>query len=399
MPSGFYLGKIFGIKIGINWSWIFIFLLVTWDLAGGIFPILHPEWSLPLRWGLGLAASILFFASVLAHELAHSLVARAKGLPVDQIVLFFFGGVSNIEKEPTSPSVEFMMAFVGPLTSIVLGIILTILGEISLGSAGLAGGTPGEVLAGLGPIPTLLLWLGPVNIILGLFNLIPGFPLDGGRVLRSFLWAVTKNLRQATRYASLTGQAFGWFLIILGFAMVFGAQFPIVGTGLFGGLWLVFIGWFLNNLAVQGYQEAVIEDVLKDVPVSSIMRSHFEPVPPDISVDSLVHQYLMKTDERVFPVMTDSSFEGLVCLDDVRKIPRDLWEKEKVREVMTPRESLQTVVPQDKAIDALQKITARDVNQLPVVTDGKLEGIISRRDILLWLQSHSKGENLPRPEG
>ncbi len=396
MRSGIYLGKIFGIKIGLNWSWIFIFLLVTWDLAGGIFPLLHPEWSLGLRWGLGVAASILFFASVLAHELAHSLVARARGLPVDQIILFFFGGVSNIEKEPSSASTEFLMAFVGPLTSLVLGLFLTLAGEAFIGPGTNVAATPGEVLGGLGPLPTLLLWLGPVNIILGLFNLIPGFPMDGGRVLRSFLWAVTKNLRQATRYASLTGQGFGWLLMVVGVAMIFGVVIPVLGTGIFGGIWLIFIGWFLNNMAVQGYQQTVIEDVLKDVPVSAIMRSSFTAVPPETTIDNLVHQYILKTDERVFPVMMDGRFQGLICLDDVRRVPQTLWRSRSVGEVMTSEDKLARVSSEEKAVEALRKITARDVNQLPVLENGKLVGLISRRDILMWLQTHSEAGSLPR---
>ncbi|MGE5222759.1 MAG: site-2 protease family protein, partial [Omnitrophica WOR_2 bacterium] len=197
MRNGFRIGRIFGISIYIDWSWIFIFLLVTWNLAGAVFPTLHPNWNTILDLAVGLAASLLFFASVLAHELAHSLVAIARGLPVRRITLFIFGGVSNIEREPPSPLTEFLVAVVGPLTSIVLGVIFLFLGGSNQGIFGSFSTGQLQSLARLDPVSTLLLWLGPINIILGIFNLVPGFPLDGGRVLRSILWGISHNLRQA----------------------------------------------------------------------------------------------------------------------------------------------------------------------------------------------------------
>lgn len=391
MPGGFRIGRIFGIEVDINWSWIFIFLLVTFNLGLAVFPVLHPEWSFLLTWGVATAASLLFFGSVLAHEIAHSLVARRRGLPVDRIVLFIFGGVSNIEKEPPSAGTEFLMAIVGPLTSIVLGIIFLFVG------VAIAGGfqavlLPGEFLTGLGPIATLFLWLGPINILLGVFNLIPGFPLDGGRVLRSILWAATDNLKLATRWASWVGQAFGWLFIGIGILMVFGIAVPFFGTSLIGGLWLVFIGWFLTSIAAQGYQQVVLEDVLKDVPVSAVMRTQYPSISPQISVDELVHDHIMGTENRSFPVMEKNRLLGLVTLDDVRKVSAERWEKVRVEEIMTPKDELKTVGTKDPAIDALQIIAGEDINQLPVVEGDQLVGIVSRRDILLWLQTHSKDQ-------
>src|SRR5439155_7252679 len=199
--SGFTLGRIFGIRITIDWSWIFIFVLVVWNVGTAVAQ-LHPAWGLATIWGVAVVAALLFFASVLAHELAHSLVAQAQGLPVRTITLFLFGGVSNIQREPRAPRVEFLMAIVGPLTSIVLGGIFLVLGGLSTGTVARVAMPSRAGLAQLSPLAIILLWLGQINILLGLFNLIPGFPLDGGRVLRSILWDATGSLRTATRWAS-----------------------------------------------------------------------------------------------------------------------------------------------------------------------------------------------------
>lgn len=388
MRSGFRLGRIFGINITIDWSWIFIFLLVTWNLAA-VFPLLHPRWGPGLVLGTAIVAALLFFASVLAHELAHSLVANARGIPVRNITLFLFGGVSNIQREPSSPGTEFVMAIVGPLTSLVLGAIFLFLGEASAGVVTEAAGNPARALARLDPLSTLLLWLGPINILVGLFNLIPGFPLDGGRVLRSILWSATHNLRRATQWASWVGQGLAWLMIFAGIAMVFGFQIPFFGTGFIGGLWLAFIGWFLHNAAVQSYQQVVIEDVLEGVPVSRLMQSNATTVPPDIPVSTLVHDHIIGTDERAFPVVQGDRLVGLVSLEDVRKVPRDQWDTTTVGQVMTPAERLAVATPQEDAAEALNELGSREVHQMPVVEDGHLVGMLRHQDIVRWLQLHS----------
>jgi Zn-dependent protease len=390
MRSGFHVGRIFGISIYIDPSWLFIFALVTWNLAGGVFPQLHPGWSTVLSWTVGVIAALLFFGSVLAHELAHSLVARARGLPVRRITLFMFGGVSNIEREPPSAATEFIMAIVGPITSIVLGVIFLFLGNAAAGGIGDAVANPAQAMSRLGPLATLLLWLGPINIVLGIFNLIPGFPLDGGRVLRSLLWAATNSLRRATRWASWIGQGIAWLFILAGVAMVFGLRLPFFGTGLISGLWLAFIGWFLNNAAVQSYQQVVVEDLLEGVPVARLMRANAPTVAPTATIGSLVYDHVMGTDERAFPVMDADRLVGMVCLEDVRKVPRDAWETTTVQQIMTPADQLATVTPREEATDALRQLSQRDVRQLPVVQDGRLVGMLRRRDILKWLQLHSE---------
>jgi len=386
MRGGLKLFRIFGIEISIDWSWILIFLLVTWNLGAGVFPQLHPDWSPELDWGLGIVAALLFFASVLAHELAHSLVAKSKGLPVKNIVLFLFGGVSNIEREPASPGIEFVMAIVGPLTSIALGVLFVVAGQFQ---ANIFSGSV-DAFKTLGPGSTLLLWLGPINILVGAFNLIPGFPLDGGRVLRSIIWAVNHDLQKATRLASWVGQVIAWLFIVAGISMAFGASVPIFGTGLVGGLWLAFIGWFLNNAAVSSYQQVLLHNVLDGVPVSRLMRRDAPTVPPNESVSDLVHDWLINTDERAFPVVDDGRLVGLICLEDVRRVPKDEWDRTPVRGVMTPRDKLLVVGPDEDAAEAMSKLSTRDVRQIPVVQDDHLVGLLRRRDILRYLQLYSR---------
>lgn len=390
MRSGLRLGRIFGINIYIDWSWIFIFLLVTWNLAAGVFPQLHPNWGATLNWGTAIVASLLFFASVLAHELAHSLVAKARGLPVRNITLFLFGGVSNIQREPASAGTEFVMSIVGPLTSIVLGVIFLLLSGATAAGLDVIAGNPIGALARLDPPSTLLLWLGPINILLGVFNLIPGFPLDGGRVLRSVLWALTKNLRLATRWASWVGQAVAWLFIFAGISMIFGISIPFFGTGFIGGLWLAFIGWFLNNAAVQSYQQVVVEDLLGGVTVAQLMHANTPTLAPSIPVSTLVHDHIMGTDERAFPVIDNDRLVGLVCIEDVRKVPREKWDTTTVGEIMTPANQLAVATPREDVSDALNDLASRDVNQLPVMEGGRLVGMLRRRDIMRWLQLHSE---------
>lgn len=386
--KGFPIGSIFGIKIAVDFSWIFIFLLVTWNLVLGVFPRLHPEWGALLTWTVGITASLLFFASVLAHELAHSLVARARGLPVNRITLFLFGGVSNLEKEPSSAKTEFLMAVVGPLTSIGLGIFFLFLGNIFSGRIMDIATDPDVFLSQIGPVSTLLLWLGPINILVGIFNLLPGFPLDGGRILRSAIWTITGSFSQATRYAAFMGQLTGWFFIGIGILMIFGISIPIFGSGL-GGLWLVFIGWFLNSLAGQSFQQVVAEDRLKGIEVGVLMRSDFSTINGNIPVKDLIYKYFLKSNERAYPVMREGQLAGLVSLDDVRDLDQENIQEKRVKDIMTSVHDLETVNPKEDLARAVEKISRKDVAQLPVIKDKKLVGMLDRRDIVLWLQLNS----------
>jgi Zn-dependent protease/CBS domain-containing protein len=387
--SGFRVGRLFGIDINIDWSWLFILFFVTWNLAS-VFGNLHSDWEVQLRWGTAFVAAVLFFASVLAHEMAHSLMARAQGMSVRDITLFLFGGVSNIQRHPPTAIAEFLIAIVGPITSIVLGVLFIIVSGVSIGPIDAAVQNPSDLIKNLGPVTTLLLWLGPVNIIVGLFNLIPGFPLDGGRLVRSVFWVLTGSLKQATRWASWIGQGIAWLMIIGGISMIFGARIPFFGTGFVNGLWLAFIGWFLNGASSQSYKQIVIQDVLDGVPVERMMRRNPPTVVSDCTLSGLVHEHIMGSDDHAFPVMENGSLVGLVTLDDLRGVSRDKWENTRVREIMTPADKLVTVSPKDEADEALNKLTDRDVRQLPVVSDGELIGLVRRRDIIKWLRLESE---------
>lgn len=394
MNEGFRLGRLFGIDITIDPSWILIFLLVTWSLAVGVFPRLQPEWEPILYWLIGISASLLFFISILAHELAHSLVARARGLQIKRITLFLFGGVSNLEREPQSASTEFLMAIVGPAASISLGYLFLFLSGQEILNPNDTLTISGQFIAQLSPLQTLLLWLGSVNIIVGIFNLIPGFPLDGGRILRSIVWSITNNLKVATRVAAFAGQSFGYLFILIGISIAFGITVPFFGTGLINGLWIAFIGWFLSAAAGRSYQQVLLRDFLENVTVSKIMQKKISPVPPDISISQLVDKYMIGTDRHVFPVTVNSKLEGIICLEDIQKISREQWDKRKVREIMTPYKQLEVVKPDEEASEVLDKITRRGIGQVPVVKDKILVGMLSRRDILLWLILREKTDEL-----
>lgn len=388
LQGGVRLGRVFGIEIRIDPSWFLIFILVTWNLAAG-FGQMHRDWGTGVQFGLALVAAAVFFGSVLAHELSHSLVARARGIPVRRITLFLFGGVSNIEREPSSPGSEFVVAVVGPLSSILLGFLFGAIGALSAPGRQRILTNPGEALANLGPLPTMFLWLGSINFTLGLFNLIPGFPLDGGRLLRSLLWAWTKDLRRATRSASQVGQAVGWIFIFAGLSMIFGGHLPILGTGFGGGVWIALIGWFLKSAAVASYQQVLIEDLLEEVTVSRLMRKNVPAVPVNLPVSDLVYNWMLGADERAFPVVHDERLAGLVSLEDVRKVPREKWAETTIDRIMTPADQLVVVSPDEGASEALHELTRRDVQQLPVVENGKLLGMLRLRDIMRWLRLQS----------
>jgi Zn-dependent protease/CBS domain-containing protein len=389
MLGSFRVARILGINIYLDWSWLFIFLLVTWNLAVAVFPVVHPDWGVGLTIGISLAASFLFFGSVLAHELAHSVVARRFGLPVRRITLFIFGGAADIGREPPSPKSEFWIAIVGPITSVVLGVIFTAIGLVLINGGAIFSGIQMETLASLGPVATLMLWLGPINLLLGIFNMVPGFPLDGGRILRSILWAISKNMVKATRWATFAGQLVAWMFIFTGIAMVFGISVPIFGSGIIGGLWLAFIGWFLNNAAISSYRHAVVTNMLEGVEVARLMRPDTPSVEPHLPLSTLVYEYMLGTDENAFPVVENDQLRGMVYMEDIRKIPRERWDATLVREVMTSAESLEVVGPHEEVTGALDKLTRRDVHQLPVVQNNQFMGVLRQRDIVRWLQTQS----------
>lgn len=385
MQGGLRLFRLAGIDVYLDWSLIIIFLLITTSLGVSVFPQWHPQWSTLTAMTTAFVAAVLFLASVLAHEYSHALVGRSRGMTVNRITLFIFGGMAQIESEPEDWKSEFWMTIVGPLTSLLLGFLFAALGMAVAGTQHLDPENPGAFVESLSPLATLLLWLGPINIVLGLFNLVPGFPLDGGRILRSLIWGATGDLRRATRYASRGGQLFAWLLMGSGFAMILGLRVPVFGTGLINGLWLAFIGWFLNSAAVASYQQLLVRQVLQGVPVSRLMHRQIQTLSPDISLQALVDDYLFSGDQRAYPVVSGGQMQGLITLHDLRAVERARWPDTRVADIMVPWQKVARVGPDDDASEALDLISRRGFNQLPVTDGTTLTGLLRREDLLRWL--------------
>ena len=371
MRNTWHLGKIFGIDIYIDTSWIVIFILVTWTLAGEYFPSQNADWPPLLNWSLGIIASLLFFASVLAHELSHSLVAIHQGLEVRNITLFIFGGVAQIAEEPDKPLKEFLIASVGPLASIVIGAISGIVWWLTSETSP--------------PAASIFNYLCLINIALACFNLIPGFPLDGGRILRAIIWGYTKNIKTATKIASFSGKLVAFLLISLGIITMFIFKAITVNA-----IWFILIGWFLYNAANRSYRHLLLKDALREVRVEDLMITSFDTVPPTLSIQHLVDDYIMRHRDHGFLVVDEGMVKGIVCLDDVKKLPRERWSTTPISEIMLPKELLERVSPKENASVALGKLTARNIHQIPVVQENKVRGILRRNDILNYIQLHAE---------
>jgi Zn-dependent protease/CBS domain-containing protein len=379
------LGRVAGVEVVLDWSLLIVFALIALALAGGLLPRWHPDWGQAKVLATAIAAALLFLASVLLHELAHAVVGRRLGVEIRRITLFVFGGMAHMEGEPRTWQAELGMAIAGPLASLGLGVLFLILAQVIAGPIPVDPEDPARGLAQVGPVATLLLWLGPVNIILGLFNLVPGFPLDGGRVLRALVWGLTGDLTRSTLLAATVGQAFSWLLIGLGFAMMLGMRVPLFGSGALGGLWLALIGWFLGNAARQSWQGRLIEDRLGALPVSRVMHHDYRVVEPDLSVLELVDQGFLALSYRAYPVVERGDLRGLVSLEDVRRLGRDQWAETRVADIMTPLARLYALDPRDSAFAALRLLAEKGVNQIPVVDRGRILGLVTREDILKWM--------------
>jgi Zn-dependent protease/CBS domain-containing protein len=371
MPQGGVpLGKYFGIPVRLHWSWFIIFIVVTWMLGAYYFPDSYPSWNRATDWGIGAATSVLFFVSVLLHELAHSRVAQAAGMQVKSITLFIFGGVSQIGQEPGKPAVEFRMAIAGPGTSLVLGAIFW----------GIFFATRHSVE----PLSGLAYWLGYINVSLAVFNLIPGFPLDGGRVLRSILWWRSGSIRSATRTASTIGRGVGFLFIFGGIALIF-----LNRSYWLNGVWLALIGWFLDNAAVGSYRQVALQDMLQGHTVSEVMTRDCQEISPTATVDQTVHDYILKSGRRCFPVVENGRTLGIVTLHNVRSLSRDLWPIKTVRDAMTPLDKTKSVRPSDPLTTTMQLLTDEDLNQLPVMEDNTFLGMVARDNLLSFIHARA----------
>ncbi|MCL2679313.1 MAG: site-2 protease family protein [Dehalococcoidia bacterium] len=370
--KGVTFGRICGITLRLSPSWFVIFALVTWALARGWFPNSYPEWSLSAGIITGVITSLLFFVSVLAHELMHSLVALRKGLKVRAITLFIFGGVSEIAEEPKEPGDEFYIAIAGPLTSLALGGLLFGMWFALRDAVGAAG-----------YVAAVSYWLGLINLSLGLFNLIPGFPLDGGRVLRSILWGRSGNLRSATRMASIAGRVVSYIFVFIGVYYLF------TGSWL-NGIWLAMIGWFLHNAAVGSYRQMQLNDLLSGRRAGEIMTRDCVAVAPHTTADQIINDYALTKGQQCFPVMNGEKLEGMVTFDSLRGVHREERREKTAAQIMTPRERLGSVAASDDLVKVLSVMTEYNMPQVPVIEDDKIVGLVSREQMLAFLDMQAK---------
>jgi Zn-dependent protease len=371
MGPGWKVGRLAGIDIAIHPSWLVIAFLVTYSLAEFQLPAELPGWTSVAYWLVGFGTALLFFASVLAHELAHAVVARRSGLKVDGITLFIFGGATSIDSDSRTPREEALIAVAGPAMSILIGVVLIGLNLVVVQPQ----------------LDALLGWLGFINLLLGIFNLIPGFPMDGGRVLRAILWKLRGDRLSATRNAALVGRGLAYLLIGLGVFLAFRPG------GLFSGLWLALIGWFLSNAAEATMSQAGVERSLRGVRVRDAMEVNPPAVSPNEHVDDLVQERLLRGEDRSFLVRhDDGGLAGIVTLGDVRRLPRDAWPGVRVTDIMTRYGELATIGPDAPMAEALRLLQERDIGQLPVVDDDGRNpvGMVTRRGILRLLEARMK---------
>ena len=381
---GWRIGSVFGIDICLDSSLIIIFALIVYMLGTSVFPDWHPDWEDATRWLVALAAGVFFFVSLLAHEMAHSLMSRRFGVEVRRITLFLFGGMAEMEDEPREPRAEFMVAIVGPVTSLALGLLFTLFGTYMAdpGFSALLQEDREAALAGLSPLATLLLWLGPVNTVLGIFNLVPGFPLDGGRVFRAMMWWLTGDLQRATRLASDAGRLFGWSLVILGVVQA-------VSGMVLQGLWLILIGWFLSNAASASYRMLVLRDLLDGVKARDLMRTHFGTVTAQMRVAEFVENHLMQSAQLLWPVIEEEHLIGLVTLEEVRKVRADDREVTTIGQVMRSDLGALTMGPDTEARRAVELLSASGL-PLAVVERGRVLGLLSPADAAKWMVLHQR---------
>jgi len=376
--GGFRLGSVLGFEIRIDYSWFVIFVLVLWSFSAGVFPAEYPGLSQGTYLAMGTAGTLLFFASLLAHELSHSVVARSKGIPVEGITLFIFGGVAWTRLESETPGDELVIAGVGPLASLVIAALFGALAWL------------GTILGVATPVVGVAAHLAILNLALAVFNLLPGFPLDGGRLFRAIAWKLSGDVTKATRWAANGGKALGYALMGLGILQVF------AGAGL-GGLWILFIGWFLRGAAGASYAQHVLQNVLAGVTASDVMTADPETVSADLSLDRLVEAHFLRLRFQSFPVLEDGRLVGLVTLGQVKKVPRAAWAERTVADVMTPTSEEAAVAPDAPVTEVLDAMREMDAGRVLVADRGRLAGIISAADITRWIQWSREAEGLSSP--
>jgi Zn-dependent protease/CBS domain-containing protein len=351
-----------GIKIGIEFSWILIAILLTWSLAAGYFPYYYPSLPLATYWVMGIVGMLGLFVCIVLHELGHAMVAKHYKLPISQITLFIFGGVAEIKKEPKEPKVEFLMAIAGPIVSVVLSgglYLLTLLGQQSSWPV---------------PVTAVTGYLALINIILAIFNLIPAFPLDGGRILRSILWWIKKDSAWATKVASRMGSGFGIILIFLGI-------FSLITGNFISGVWFVILGLFLQRAAAMSRSQHYITHELHGEKVQKFMTKNPISVPPDISIQEFVDQYVYQSYHHLYPVTKNETLVGYISLKEVKLIPPENWKKVLVKEAMVPASEFKIASPETSALEALDLINQTEMPILLIVKGKQLVGILTAQDL------------------
>lgn len=371
MKGSFVIGKIKGIEIEINISWFVIFGLVIFMLAKSYFPQNYPDWSPVLRWVSGSIIALLLFASVLLHELSHSLVSIGLGIEVKKITLFIFGGLAQIEGEPDDPIKELKIAIAGPAMSIFLFVLFLVL-------AGIA-----ALLGAPDYVAVLLNYLADINLILAIFNMVPAFPLDGGRVFRALVWHFKGNLQYATKIASAMGNTFGYFLIFIGIFWMLTGDF-------LDGIWFAFIGWFISQASQSSYQNTLISDIFNKIHVSEFMTDKVVAVDYFISVQELVDHYFYKYKYFCFPVKRNEEITGIVSIDNINSVPKESWNQTTVGRITVPLNDSLIVSSGETVSAAMNKLFANRIGRVLVMDGDKLIGIVSRTDILNYIRIHSQ---------
>jgi Zn-dependent protease/CBS domain-containing protein len=374
------IARIAGIDIFIHWSWFAIFVLLVWSLAEGFYADVGGEdWPDAARWIAAAVTSVLFFTSVLLHELSHSLVAKRLGLPVASITLFIFGGVSALTQEPASARDEFKVAIAGPATSFLIAALLGIAFGVFLWQ-GESDSVPGAICG----------YLAFINLAVGIFNMLPGYPLDGGRVLRSALWARSRNMLKATRWAATSGSVISFVLIAVG-------VISVLAGGFVGGIWFIVIGWFLRNTSEQAYQSVLLKNTLEGAKVSEMLNRRYTTAPPDMTLAEIVNNHILAQGQRCVPIVVANDLLGLLTMGDLRRVPSDDWSTTSAFRAMTPREKLLTVTPDDELLHALEIMAEHDVHQLPVIDrERNFLGLVTRADVLQLIHIRTELGGAPK---
>jgi len=352
------VARLFGINVEIDISWFIVFFLFSFTLAGNYFPQQIPGLAETVYWLLGFGVTILFFVSVLVHELSHSLVAIKEGIPIKTITLFIFGGVAQLQEEPKNPTAELRITVAGPLAS--------------LGMAALFGLV--YLLAPAGqPLTEGLAFLARINLIVAVFNLIPAFPLDGGRIMRAFLWRRWDNLLRATKIAVTTGSFLAFFVMALGFLSLF--------QGSAWGLWYIILGWIIFQAGQRSYGQVAMQDILSGIKIAEVMSEDVKVVPADHTIEELVSMFY-RHKFGAFPIIEDNNLKGLVTMNQVKDVEQRKWAFTRVREIMTPLKDCIIMKPGDEAVEAMMKMASKGEGRVLVIEDGELAGILSNTDMM-----------------